>query len=152
MRVSNLGISIEAPVGFDVEIYTRPDERGRYRGDAPAILHAANFWLPRERSDFGHEIVQTMSLVDVFLALIEYGRGAAEKALFASSGVPVIDPESLSTDVVVGAGLAQSGVQRFFHIGSRAFGLYAIVGSHRLRSRTMPLVSALLESLTVEER
>jgi hypothetical protein len=152
MKVSNLGIRVEAPLGFDVEIYTRADERGRYLADAPAILHAANFWLPRERSDFGHEVVQSMRLVDVFIALIEFGPGASEKALFAASGVPVIDSESLSTDVVMGAATGQAGVQRFFHVGPRAFSLYAVVGSLRLRSRTMPLVHQVLGSLEVGAR
>ncbi|MEX1207435.1 MAG: hypothetical protein WD652_00200 [Acidimicrobiia bacterium] len=150
MKISNLGITIEAPAGFDVEIFSRPDEKGRYEGGAPAIVHVANFWLPRERSDFGHEVVQNMRLMDVFLAVIEYGPIAAGKRLFAASGVPKLDSESLSQDVVLGATGGQAGVQRFFHVGSRAFGLYAVVGSHRLRSRTVPLLRGILESLEVE--
>lgn len=149
MRINNLGISIEAPAGFDVEIFSRPDEDGRYRANAPAIMHAANFWLPRERSDFGHEVVQNMRLMDVFLALIEYGPEAAGKRLFASSGVPDIDPDAMSPDALMGAGSGQTGVQQFFHIGGRAFSLYAVVGSHRLRSRSVPLLAALVESLEV---
>jgi len=149
MRVSSHGITMEAPAGFDIEIYSRPDIEGRILPDNPAILHAANFWLPRERSDFGHEIVETMRLVDVFLALVEYGPRAAKKALFAPSGIPEIDPDSLSPDVIMGAPSGQAGVQRFFHVGARAFSLYAVVGSFRLRSRTMPLVGEMLRTLQV---
>jgi hypothetical protein len=149
MRISNLGITIEAPVGFDVEIFSRPDDTGRYSADAPAIVHAANFWLPRERSDFGHEVVQNMRLMDVFLAVIEYGPDAAGKRLFSASGVPKLDSESLSRDAVMGSASGQTGAQHFFHVGDRAFSLYAVVGAHRLRSRSVPLLAALLDSLEV---
>lgn len=152
MRVESHGMTLEAPPGFDVEIYSRPDVEGRVREDAPAILHAANFWLPRERSDFGHEVVETMRLVDIFLALVEYGPDAAGKQLFAGTGVPQVDADSLSHEVVMGTASGQAGAQRFFHVGARAFSLYVVIGSHRLRSRTMPIVGELLRTLRVASR
>jgi hypothetical protein len=150
MRTDGRGITIETPAGFDVEIFTRPDSEGRTSPDAPAIVHAANFTLPRDRSDFGHEIVAGMRLGDVFVALIEYGPQAASRALFAAGGVPEIDSESITPEVIMGAAAGQAGAQRFFHVGARAFSLYVIVGSYRLRHRTVPLVNEVLRTIRVE--
>jgi hypothetical protein len=52
----------------------------------------------------------------------------------------------------MGTASGQAGAQRFFHVGARAFSLYVVIGSHRLRSRTVPIVGELLRTLRVASR
>jgi hypothetical protein len=152
MRLSRGGVSAGVPVGWDVEIIQR--QRGEDEGRAESIgkpglviLHAANFPLPTTRSDFGHDVIETMGMGEVFVAIIEYDGSEASQPLFASEGMPKLDSESLAADYAMGAVQGQAAVQHFFHIGNRAFCLYAAVGSHRLRARTLPLINAFLETL-----
>ena len=156
MKIAGPRIAIEVPQGWEAEIYQPlrehptpgdrpipPDELER----SPAILHTANFPLPPDRSDFGHDVIESLSLMHVFIALVEYGPGDATKALFEADGFPAIQPDDLSPGAVMGAPTGQAAVQHFFHIGDRAFSLYAAVGSHRMRGRLVPAINEVLRTI-----
>lgn len=156
MKITGPGIAIEVPQGWEAEIY-QPLREHRVPGGsavppaelekAPAVLHAANFPLPPGRSDFGHDVIERLSLMHVFIALVEYGPGDAAKALFAAEGFPDLHPDDLSPGAVMGAATGQAAVQRFFHIGDRAFSVYAAVGSHRMRARLAPAIAEVLRGI-----
>jgi hypothetical protein len=150
------GIAIEVPQGWEAEIYQPLREHPTPGGtpvppaeleNAPAVLHAANFPLPPNRSDFGHDVIERLSLMHVFIALVEYGPADAAKALFAAEGFPEIHPDDLSPGAVMGAATGQAAVQRFFHVGDRAFSVYAAVGSHRMRARLAPAIAEVLRGI-----
>lgn len=156
MRVAGPRIAIEVPQGWEAEIYQplreHPTPGGRPIPPAdleraPVIVHAANFPLPPGRSDFGHDVIERLGLMHVFVALVEYGPGDAAKALFASEGFPDLQPDDLDPGAVMGAFTGQGAVQRFFHIGDRAFSLYAAVGSHRMRGRLAPAIIEVLRGI-----
>ena len=156
MRVAGPRIAIELPVGWEAEIYQPLREHVAPGAgpvpdvvlqQAPIVLHAANFPLPQGRSDFGHDVIAMMGLMQVFVALVEYGPGDASKALFAAEGVPDLQPDDVSPGAIVGPMVSQAAVQRFFHVGDRAFSLYAVVGSERMRSRLVPAIKEVLRGI-----
>jgi hypothetical protein len=159
MRVTGPRITIEVPSGWEAEIY-QPVRQHRVPGgglvpDAvrpndPIVLHAANFPLPPGRADFGHDVIPTLGVMQVFVALVEYGPGDASKPLFAAEGMPDIHPDDVSPDTVMGPLVGQAALQRFFHIGERAFCLYAAVGSERMRARLVPAIKEVLDRITIE--
>lgn len=161
MRLVGPRVAVEVPRGWDAEIYQPAVERPLPEpdgspgealdpGSAPIILHAANFPLPPVRSDFGHDLIGQMSLMQLFVALIEYGPDDAGKVLFAHEGVPDLDVDDLSPGAIMSTSSGQAAVQRFFHVGDRAFSLYVAVGSHRLRSRIVPAVKDFLETIELD--
>lgn len=158
MRVTGPRIAIEVPPGWEAEIY-QPAREHRLPGEgplpdvvleqAPIVLHAANFPLPPGRGDFGHDVIEGLSMMQVFVALVEYGPGDASKALFAADGLPDLQPEDLTAAAIMGPVLGQAAVQRFFHVGDRAFSLYAAIGSDRMRGRLVPAIKEVLAGLEI---
>jgi hypothetical protein len=140
------GLVVDALPSWDVRLYRRladTDER------TFAVLHAGNFALPRYRGDFGSGAVELMKPHHAFLSLFEYEPEAADKALFANSGFPAIRPEHFSPQALQRTLPGQSGVQYFFHVGPRAFCLYVVLGSHRMRRPLVSEVSRLLATVAV---
>ena len=156
MKVTGPRIAIDLPPGWEAEIYQPLREHVAPGAgpipdvvlqQAPIVLHAANFPLPQGRSDFGHDVIAPMGLMQVFVALVEYGPGEASKALFAADGVPDLQQDDVSPGAIVGPMVGQAAVQRFFHVGDRAFSLYAVVGSERMRGRLVPAVNDVLRRI-----
>lgn len=151
-RLEGSGLAVDLPPGWDGQI-------GRAAGAglqgaaaavrAPTVAHFANFPLPAERADFGAEAVAQMRAGDVFVALFEFGAESAGQALFASQGLPRIAPGDFDRNTLQHGLPGQSGLQRFFHLGTRAFCLYVVVGSHLDRADAVPSVNALLDSLLI---
>ena len=44
----------------------------------------------------------------------------------------------------------QAGLQAFFHVGSRAFCLYAVIGSYSLRAVLVPELNRVLSGLSID--
>jgi hypothetical protein len=140
------GLLVDALPSWDVRLFRRPadtDER------TFAVLHAGNFGLPRVRGDFGSGAVELMKPHHVFVSLFEYEPEAASKALFANAGFPLVRPEHFSPRALQRTLPGQSGVQYFFHVGRRAFCLYIVLGSHRMRRDLVSEVSRLLATVVV---
>ena len=155
--LDRFGIAVQLPTGWEGEIYRRPatatelrlQEAGALR-EQPPVAHAASFALPPDRGDFGNGAVDLMGPRDIFVSLFEYEPPAAATPLFSSSGIPHLDDADFDTGTLQRTLPGQSGCQRFFHLGDRAFCLYVVLGNHRFRSGLVRRVNALLESLRID--
>lgn len=160
-------LRVDVPPGWEGEIYARgdggemtaapPSSTTQGFGTAsvaPALegrtfVHLATFPLPAERADYGNGAVQMMGPHDIFIALLEHEPGAAATAQFAAQGIPRLTADDFRTDVLHRTLPGHSGYQRFFHIGTRAFCLYVVLGSHWERADLVPRVNEMLEGLTI---
>jgi hypothetical protein len=159
-ELSAYGLSAQVPRGWDGAVYRRGgDEPGKLATavnkmgvaiDAnagrplhyPPILHLATFPLPAERGDFGGGALDQMRARDLFVCLLEFDQEAATAPLFSSEGVPwPLRPDDFSPSAMRVPHDNQSGCQRFFRVGRRAFTLYAVIGSHSLRRVLVPRVN-----------
>lgn len=155
------GLAVQAPAGWDGEIYQRPGGLTRQGGASSAtddphavehhpIVHLCSRPLPAERGDFGGGVVAQLGPADVFIVVFEYGAEAVGTPLFAAAGVPWplaledFDATSLRMPLP-----GQLGCQRFFHVGGRAFMLYVVLGSSTLRRALVPAVNAALGGVTL---
>lgn len=151
-QLSNHGLSISLPSGWDAEIFVR-DVDGDPTDDVAdfkPVVHAANFALPPGRGDFGSIAVELMDRPAVFLAVIEFDNASASSPLFSN---PV--PTSLTADEFAPTQLqrplpGQAGAQRFVNSGGRAFCVYAVLGSYALRNVLVPELNAVLATLSIE--
>jgi len=178
-RVKGYGLSADPKAGWEVEIYQReaatvaagraaraqPGALGdeaepgvlldadgaRVQAGVPTpILHLANFPLPAERGDYGGGAVELMGRGGVFISLLEHDPAEAASALFSRKQVPwplgVGDFAPNQMQRTIGG---QSGCQRFFVVGGRAFCLYVAIGSHTLRALVLPEVNQLLSTIEI---
>lgn len=139
---------MELPSGWDGEIYQRAETTGRGASTHP-VLHAASFPLPPERGDFGGNAIELMRTGDVFFSLVEFDAESATTALFEAEGFPTLDLDDFDPRRIHQPVGSQSAAQYFFHVGPRAFCLYVVVGSHRLRARLVPLVAPVVATVAV---
>ena len=141
------GVAIELPRGWHGAVTTRDDACGL------AVLHAATVPLPADRGDAGGGVVERLGWADVFLGLLEHEPSSAGAGLFAAALVPVpLSADTLVRRALQGMRPIQSGVQRFFTAGGRAFGLFVVVGDHDARARLLRPVNRALATLAVEPR
>ena len=151
-NLERFGIGLQLPDGWEGEIYRRLPAgdvlRPSSAEEAP-VAHAATFPLPVDRGDFGNGAVDLMGPDDVFLALFEYDPPAAITALFAAEGLPRLDDGDFDARTLQRALPGQTGCQRFFHIGDRAFCLYVVLGSSRFRSRLVRQANDVLAGLRI---
>lgn len=141
------GLAIELPRGWHGAATTRDSECGL------AVLHAATVPLPAERGDAGGGVVERLGWADVFVALLEHEPSSAGVGLFAATGVPAPLPaDAFVRRALQGMRPLQSGAQRFFTAGGRAFGLFVVVGDHDARARLLRPVNRALATLAVEPR
>jgi len=149
MRLSHRGLSVEVPAGWDARIYRRREDVAD-EATTHAVLHAANFALPEDRGDFGSGAVELMGPQHVLVALLEHHPSAASTALFANEGMPrtlaasLFSPHQLQRTIA-----GQAGTQVFFHESGRAFCLYVVLGSSRLRAQLLPRVHDVLRQLEI---
>jgi hypothetical protein len=141
------GLRVSAPPDWDARVYKRPADDGERTF---AIMHAANFPLPKRRGDFGSGAVEIMRPRDVLVVLFEYEPEAAATALFEKSGLPIPRADDFSPRALQRTLSGQSGVQYFFHERARAFCLYIVLGSHARRRRLVPAANQLLASLAIQ--
>ncbi|MCC5953408.1 MAG: hypothetical protein JJU45_15050 [Acidimicrobiia bacterium] len=153
MRISSEGLAADAPDGWEGEIYVRPPEPasfGRAAGTPVPVLHLANFALPAQRGDYGGGAVELMGRGDLFISLLEHDPAEADTALFALRRVPWPLRESDFAPQQMQRTIAgQSGCQRFFSVRGRAFCLYVVLGSHRMRAMYLSDVNDVLAAIDI---
>ena len=149
------GVSVDVSAGWEAELSTQPDpatlDLSLESSAMPlVVLHAANFALPAERGDYGSGAVEIMDSGGIFAALVEFDRASATSRLFAREGVPTrLEPGDFALDQLHLSVPGQAGLQQFFHVGSRAFCLYAVIGSYSRRGLLVPELNRVLSGLSV---
>ena len=155
-RLTAHGVSVDVPAGWEAELSIQPDaatlDPGLESSPVPlVVLHMANFSLPAERGDYGSGAVEIMDRNGILAALIEFDPASASSSLFAREGVPSrLDPGDFDPDQLHMSVPGQAGLQHFFHAGSRAFCLYAVIGSHSRRGVLVPELNRVLSSLSID--
>jgi hypothetical protein len=147
-RLKAHGISIALPRGWDGEIY-RSDEEGESGVVAP-VLHAGNFVLPRGRGDFGSGAVDKMGRRGLMLMVLEYDRSSAGAPLFDHPFPRAMRQREFGPDQLQRTLAGQAGAQRFATEGGRAFCIYMVLGSMRLRSMLVPELNRALETIEID--
>ena len=146
-RLTANGVEVVVRDGWEVEF---SELRARPGASVRSLVHLANFALPVERGDYGSGAVETMDAGGIFIVLMEFDSTSARTAMFSGGEVPrdlVADdfsPEALQRRLS-----GQSGAQRFFRIGERAFGLYVVLGSNRQAGILVREVNRSLEGITI---
>lgn len=142
MRLSDLGISVDVPGGWEGRIYRRDN--------APPKVHLANFPLPPDDGDFGQTATSLMGSAGIFIDLFEYDSALAGDALFSYGSFPFpLRAEDFSPNVSARPRPGQAGIQRFFNYQRRAFCLYVVVDTSPGLELQVGAVNALLSSLTI---
>ena len=150
------GVSVDVLAGWEAELSTQPDpstlDAGAESSPAPlVVVHAANFSLPAERGDYGSGAVEIMDRNGIFVTLVEFDRASATSKLFAREGFPTrLEPADFAPDQLHLSLPGQAGLQQFFHVGSRAFCLYAVIGSYSMRGMLVPELNRMLSGLSVD--
>ena len=149
-KLSAAGISVDLPLGWEGSIQGDGFRQLAHGGAETPLLHAATFPLPGERGTFGAGAVEGMRPTDVFVTLLEYAEGSASTALFAKPGPPTeLAAGDFERDNLQRTIPGQSGAQRFFSTGDRAFCLYVVLGSHVDRADLVPSVNEFLSKLSI---
>ena len=155
-RLAAHGLSVDVPAGWEAELSIQPDpatlDSSLESSDASlVVVHAANFSLPAERGDYGSGAVEIMDRNGIFAALIEFDGASATSKLFAHEGFPThLDPADFAPDQLHLSLSGQAGLQQFFHVGPRAFCLYAVIGSYSMRGLLVPELNRMLSSLSID--
>jgi hypothetical protein len=145
--VSQYGISVSPPAGWDARIYRRSPGRGE---TSHPVVHAANFALPQDRGDYGSGAVEQMVPGDAFVSLLEFDPASAGKALFASNRRPGdLTLQDFSANSLQRALPGQLGVQRFFAEAGRAFCLYVVFSGFRQAGSVVPVVNGMVQSMQI---
>lgn len=140
------GLSVRPPSGWDVRIYRRAAAPGE---STHPILHASTVRLPWVRGDYGSNVVDRLGAADAFVALVEFGDGAAAAGLFEAEGVPRPRPGDFHPRQLHRVLPRQSGAQWFFHVGDRAFSLYVVLGEHAQRLLVVRRIREVLDTVDV---
>jgi hypothetical protein len=150
------GVGVEVPVGWEAELTTVDEDplitnAVNFSASPRVLLHAANFALPVERGDYGSGAVEIMDSGSVLVVVMEFDRASASTALFAHEGMPdTLTVDDFSTQQLQRPQHNQSGAQRFFHVGDRAFCLYVVLGSHTLRGVLVEEANRIIRSLRID--
>jgi hypothetical protein len=144
--IARHGLAVAPPAGWDVRIYRRAPADG---DTTHPIVHAATIRLPAQRGDYGSNVVTRLGPDDAFVAVLEFDPASATQPLFARSGLPRLRANDFATHQLHRALPGQSGTQVFFHVGHRAFSLYAVLGAHSRRLFVVPRVEDLLRSIRI---
>jgi hypothetical protein len=146
--ISQLGLSIILPAGWEGAIYRRAPGSGE---TTHPIVHAASVPLPPGRGDFGSRVVEQLGADDLFVSLLEYQPGSAGEAMFrATAGVPGLTPDLFSPYALQRLLPGQAGSQQFFSTAGRAFCLYVVLGSFANRYSLVARANAVLATLQIQ--
>ena len=149
-RMERSGISVDVPTGWEGTIDGGGFEQLSSGGSRPTLMHVGSFPLPADRGSFGSGATELMNTDDILIVLFEYGPESAGTPLFAAEGSPrSLSPDDFDRDALQHAIPGQSGVQRFFTTGGRAFCLYVVLGSHIDRSELTPRVNQVLATVEI---
>jgi hypothetical protein len=147
-RLAANGVGVVVRDGWEVEF---SELRGNPGTPVRSLVHLANFALPVERGDYGSGAVETMGAGAILVVVMEFDPETARTAMFSGTGVP----RSLSADDFSAQALqrrlpGQGGAQRFFRVGTRAFGLYVVLGSLRQAGMLVREVNRTLEGIAID--
>ena len=146
-QLTGMGISVDAPEGWDARIYRREAGRARAHG----VLHAANFPLPLQRGDFGSGAVEAMGADDLLVTLVDHGPESAGTPLFARQGMPsVLELTAFSASRLQRPLPGQGGAQFFFTSEGRGYCLYVVLGSLVNRGRLVAQANEVLSRIKIE--
>jgi len=115
----------------------------------PPVVHLATFPLPPDRGDYGNGAVDHMGTEDIFIALCEFDEEASRSALYAAEGIPTLTAADFDTSTLHRSFPNHSGCQKFFHVGSRSFCLYVVLGSHNFRNPLVRRVNELIAQIDI---
>lgn len=163
MKLTAHGIAAVLPTGWEGNIDAEREDvvtAQAHTFDAtttvPATLpvaHFATFGLPAVRSDFGSAAVGDMGPDDVFVSLLEYDAAEAGTPLFADRGLPwQLDPREFSPRMLQRRVRGQTGLQRFFTEGGRAFCLFVVLGNAADVVRLARKAEQVLATIQIEAR
>jgi hypothetical protein len=148
-RLSAHGLSVELPRGWDGEIFLNDEEN---TDPARPVLHAANIALPRGRGAYGSGAVERMGRRGMLLSIVEFDRASAGTPLFSHAFPRQLRQRDFEPNQLQRALAGQAGVQRFATVGGRAFCIYAVLGSLRLRAVLVPELNRVLETVEITPR
>ena len=147
-QLSALGISVSPPTGWEATIYRRPAHPGTLTFP---VMHASTTALPANRGDYGSGVVELLGPDDVFVAMLDFGPGAAGTALFSGlHGIPGLTPDAYNPRQLQRTIRGQAGVQRFFTTKGRGFCLYSVIGSMSNRVSLTGRANQLIGSLHID--
>jgi hypothetical protein len=149
-RVAAFGVAVDVPTAWECRILRRSAGDADAADHTHAVVHLANFPLPEQRDDFGGGVTQAMRASDVFVVLFEYGPESLGKRLFASAGVPKLNPEMFSPRGLQRPLAGQVGCQRFFTANERPFCLYVVAGGRAALPELTAQVNQALAFLEIE--
>lgn len=148
--MSRSGISVDVPSGWEASIDGGGFPQLSTGSVRPTVLHMGSFPMPAERGSFGSGATELMNTDDIMIVLFEYDPESAGSPLFAEKGIPrELHPDDFDRQALQHAIPGQSGVQRFFNEGGRAFCLYVVLGSHLDRTELVPQVNSVLATLEI---
>ena len=159
------GISITPAKGWEVRIDLRredpidapvaprlPGEVISRSGTMNPFAHLGSFALPARRSDYGAEAVEKMKARDVFVALVEFDREAADTPMFARRGLPTLRMTDFHPSAMQRPMPHMCGAQWFFAEQGRAFCLYVVLGSWVLRRSLVTTASRAVKGIRIGAR
>lgn len=159
--LDDAGIAVRLPPGWEGVIYRRdpgevdlPDDLPAARRRQPtsrSVVHLGSFPLPPGRGDYGSGAVEIMRDADVLVILFEFEPESATTAQFARSGLPrTLQPEDFDPNQMQRPLADMAGCQRFFNVdGTRAFCLFAVIGSYADRVALAGKVNAVLAGIEI---
>ena len=146
-RLAANGVEVVVRDGWEVEF---SELRAGPGATARSLVHLANFSLPTERGDYGSGAVERIDSGGILIVLMEFDPGSARTAMFADAVLPVsLTPDDFSAQSLQRRLPGQAGAQRFIRVGTRAFGLYVVLGSHRQAGLLVREVNLSLAGLSV---
>ncbi len=141
------GFDLAVPAGWQVAARRQPPSVPGRIGNL--LVHAASVPLPRDRGDFGSNVVTTLGADDLFVCFFEYDKEAGATPLFASRGMPVPRPSDFDPNNMQRPRPGLSGGQWFFTASGRAWCLFAVLGSHSRRQSGAVRLHALLKGVRI---
>lgn len=159
-QLEDRGIVVAVPAGWEGEIYRREpdsvsfDERTppsrRIQPTTRTVVHIGSFPLPGDRGDYGSGAVEIMRDEDVLVILFEFEPESATETMFSHEGIPYpIQPRDFDPNQMQRPLAGMAGVQRFFHVGERAFCLFVVIGSFAQRIALTDKVNAVLAEVQI---
>ncbi len=151
-ELSGHGVALKPPRGWDVEFSGAASKTLSNRpGESPLVIHAANFRLPANRGDFGSGAVEVMGNRGVLVALLEYDTESASTVLFSRNRLPKgLSPDDVQSHTLQRGVAGQAGAQVFCVESGRAFCLYVVVGSFRLRHVLVPIANEVIATIEID--
>ncbi len=149
--IEAFGLSANLPTGWDGAIFRREVdlESTAAEGVENPTLHLANFALPPNRGDFGSGAVEVMGRRGVLVCLVEYGDDSVGTALFDHRRPAELKADDFATHTLQRPQAGQGGQQQFFTENDRAFCLYTVIGSHRMRNVLTPVANEALAGIVI---